>query len=128
MVLGPQLERAIADAKEADEDLKNKQARKEELDSSFEELAKTSTEVTEAIRRELPALAEWRKADAAMADALAAAGAPDSGTTLERLKITLGELAERMRTIEDTLGPLYSTYVTAREEALAIRNLSTSPT
>lgn len=122
--LGPRLERIIGDAQTAGEDLKSKQARKEELDADFDRLEKQSAEITAAIQHELPALAEWRKADAAIADALATADDPDSGTT-ERLRVTLADLTERMKAIEETLAPLHSAYIRARDEALAIRNLST---
>jgi hypothetical protein len=76
------------------------------------------------IQRELPALAQWRKADTAIADALAAAGGPDSGTTLERLRVALAEQTERLQAVDRTLGPLHTAYITARSEALAIRNPS----
>jgi hypothetical protein len=123
--LGRQIERAIADAQAAGEDLRRTKGRKEELDSELKRLADETDEVTAAIQRGLPALAEWRKADTAIADALATVGVPDSGTTLERLRVILAELTERMKAVDDTLGPLHASYITARDEALAVRNLST---
>jgi chromosome segregation ATPase len=123
--LGPQLERAIGEAQAADEDLRHARERKAELDSDIIRLASETDEVTEAIKSGLPALAGWRSADAAMADALATAGVPDAGTTLERLRTLLAELTERMNAVDDALGPLHASYTKARDEALAIRNLTT---
>lgn len=122
--LGPQLDRALADAQTSGENLQRTRDRKMELDSDLERLADEMAEVTMLIKSELPALAEWRKADAAIADALAAVG-HDSGTTPQRLRTALAELEERMMAIEDMLDPLYTAYIHSRDEALAIRTLST---
>jgi hypothetical protein len=122
--LGPQLDRALADARTAGEHLLGTKDRKKELDCDFERLTDEMAEVTTVIKRELPALAQWRNADAAIADALIAAG-HESGTTPQRLRTALAELGERMKAIDDELGPLYTAYIAARDEALAIRALST---
>jgi chromosome segregation ATPase len=122
--LGPQLEQAVADEQEALETLERTKERKAALESHLSRLAGETDEITEAIKHGLPALAEWRKADAAMADALAAVGAPDLDGTQERLRALLAELTDRMKAVDDALGPLHAGYVTTRDEALAIRTLS----
>jgi chromosome segregation ATPase len=122
--LGPQLEQAIADEQEALESLERTRERKAALESELSRLAGETDEVTEAIKHGLPALAEWRKADAAMADALAAVGAPGPGSTQDRTRALLAELTDRMRAVDDALGPLHADYVRARDEALTIRTLS----
>jgi chromosome segregation ATPase len=122
--LGPQLAEAVAKAQAAGEDLERTKARKLELDADFSRLAAEADEVSNAIQRELPGLAEWRQADTAIADALAAAGMPDSGTTLDRLRAVLAEQTERMQAVEGALGPLHTAYIHARAAALEPRNLS----
>jgi chromosome segregation ATPase len=122
--LGPQLEQAVAGKQEALEALEHTKERKEALESDLNQLVAEEDEITKAIKHGLPALAEWRAADAAVADALATVGAPDLGSTHDRLRALLAELTDRMKAVDDALGPLHARYVEARNAALAVRTPS----
>ncbi len=124
MVLGAQLEQAIAEMAAADEALARQQARIERLKAGQASLEAESTALTESFGHELDALAKWRQADADLTDALDTAGAPATGSNLDRLRGILTDLDTRLADIDGRLRPLLEARAKAREEALRVRNLS----
>lgn len=125
LVLGAQLEHAIAELAAAEEALARQQARIERLKADQASLEAESTALPESFGDELDALAKWRQADADFADALDATdGAPATGPTLSRVRGVLTDLDTRLADIDSRLRPLLEARTIAREEALRVRNLS----
>jgi chromosome segregation ATPase len=125
MVLGAQLEQAIAEMAAADEALARQQARIERLKADQASLEEESTALTESFGHELDALAKWRQADADLADALDATdGGPATGPTFSRVRGVLTDLDTRLADIDSRLRLLLEARTKAREEALHVRNLS----